>query len=214
MHQGARIVALAAAMTGSAAAAADVAFRLGLAGPARDRVVAVMDLSEAPKQAIVRSATFAATITDGDGRRHRLTHDMLTGNALVTSGQRRTVNFAHGIMNARRIESSGLSWSTQAAGGKTDSSDDRIAPAEIVDMSAAGGVVIAPPPSAGVSCVAYGASAVRQQAANTARNCGFASTRWSANAAYHVRWCREAGAAAANAETRMRAKLLASCQGK
>lgn len=210
MHHVRSIAALAAAMTGSAVAAEDVAFRLGLAGPARDRVIAVMDLSGAPKNAIVRTATFTATITDGEGKRHRLTRDMLAGTAVVAGGQQRRVSFAHQVLDARRIESSGLRWSTRAAGEKTDSADGQTAPAMIVDFPSAGGI-IPPPPSVGVSCDAYGDNAVRQQTANKTRGCGFVSTRWSADRAYHVRWCRSAGPAAANAETRIRTQMLAKC---
>lgn len=204
-----RAAAMACALMGTAASAADVAFRLGLAGPARDRVVAIIDLSAAPSNAIVRYATIDATITDVGGKRYSFTRDLLAGNVVVRGGTKRTVAFEHKIRNARGIESRGLSWSTEAGGGKADGMNR--APATIDDMSAVVGVIVAPPLAAVISCEDYGDSAVKQQATNLARVCGYVSTRWSKDKACHVRWCRTAPAGSAATEMRARNKLLMDC---
>ena len=212
MRQPIRLTLLIAAMSTSAPSASqEVAFRLGLIGPERDRVRAVMVVSSVPSNAIVRQAVFDATIIDAAGQSRRMTFDMLRDNAVVTSGQQKTETFRLSFQNAKSITSGGLRWSLEAAGAQSDNPNEvwSTAPAVIE-----GSVNIAPPPSFGFSCGQYGELAVGQQAVNKALGCGFVSTRWSADAASHVTWCLSAGAAAALAETKTRARLLGECAAR
>jgi hypothetical protein len=60
-------------------------------------------------------------------------------------------------------------------------------------------------------CSVYAATAVEQQAINSAQRCGFSGGRWNSDYAYHYQWCVSQSANSTDGEYDARRQLLDSC---